>query len=196
MKRIEYLISIVLFFVIIYFVIIFFSNYFSERVEVYINKSVENKAVEIVNKVLKEEVVPNIDSDKMLNLNETGIVINSKNVNEILYLVNDNIKSNFAFLKKEDLKIPFSSIISEGMLNFGPDISIKITEISSFKTDIITEIEEYGINNSLLKLEIVIEFDVESMVPFKKNICNVMVEVPLVTQVIQGEVPRFYMYGN
>lgn len=179
-----------------YLLIIFFNNYFGERIEVYINKSVENKAVEIINDVLKEEVIPNIDSEKMLLINEKGVIINSKNVNEVLFLVNDNISENFDMIKKEVLKIPLSSIISEELLNFGPNINIRINEIRSFKTDIVTIVEEYGINNSLLKLEILIEFDVESMVPFNKNVSNVKMKIPLVSQIIQGEVPKFYSYGK
>lgn len=196
MKKIEYLFSLIIVGGLFYLVFIFIGNYFSERIEVYINKSVENKAVEIINNVLKEEVIPNVDSEKMLMINEKGVIINSKNVNEVLFLVNDNISSNFEVMKKEILKIPISSVISEELLNFGPDINIRINEIRSFKSDIITEVEEYGINNSLLKLEILIEFDVESMVPFKKNVSNVKMKIPLVSQIIQGEVPKFYSFGK
>ena len=173
MKKIEYLFSLIIVGGLFYLVFIFIGNYFSERIEVYINKSVENKAVEIINDVLKEEVIPNIDSEKMLLINEKGVIINNKNVNEVLFLVNDNISENFDMIKKEVLKIPLSSIISEELLNFGPNINIRINEIRSFKTDIVTIVEEYGINNSLLKLEI-----------------------PLVSQIIQGEVPKFYSYGK
>lgn len=196
MKKIEYLFSLIIVGGLFYLVFIFIGNYFSERIEVYINKSVENKAVEIINNVLKEEVIPNVDSEKMLMINEKGVIINSKNVNEVLFLVNDNISSNFEIMKKEILKIPISSVISEELLNFGPNINIRINEIRSFKSDIITEVEEYGINNSLLKLEILIEFDVESMVPFKKNVSNVKMKIPLVSQIIQGEVPKFYSFGK
>lgn len=196
MKKIEYLFSLIIVGGLFYLVFIFIGNYFSERIEVYINKSVENKAVEIINNVLKEEVIPNVDSEKMLMINEKGVIINSKNVNEVLFLVNDNINSNFEIMKKEILKIPISSVISEELLNFGPNINIRINEIRSFKSDIITEVEEYGINNSLLKLEILIEFDVESMVPFKKNVSNVKMKIPLVSQIIQGEVPKFYSFGK
>ena len=196
MKKIEYLFSLIIVGGLFYLVFIFIGNYFSERIEVYINKSVENKAVEIINNVLKEEVIPNVDSEKMLMINEKGVIINSKNVNEVLFLVNDNISSNFEVMKKEILKIPISSVISEELLNFGPNINIRINEIRSFKSDIITEVEEYGINNSLLKLEILIEFDVESMVPFKKNVSNVKMKIPLVSQIIQGEVPKFYSFGK
>lgn len=196
MKKIEYLFSLIIVGGLFYFIFIFIGNYFSERIEVYINKSVENKAVEIINNVLKEEVIPNVDSEKMLMINEKGVIINSKNVNEVLFLVNDNINSNFEIMKKEILKIPISSVISEELLNFGPNINIRINEIRSFKSDIITEVEEYGINNSLLKLEILIEFDVESMVPFKKNVSNVKMKIPLVSQIIQGEVPKFYSFGK
>lgn len=196
MKKIGCILSLIIIVGFFYLLIIFFNNYFGERIEVYINKSVENKAVEIINDVLKEEVIPNIDSEKMLLINEKGVIINSKNVNEVLFLVNDNISENFDMIKKEVLKIPLSSIISEELLNFGPNINIRINEIRSFKTDIVTIVEEYGINNSLLKLEILIEFDVESMVPFNKNVSNVKMKIPLVSQIIQGEVPKFYSYGK
>ena len=196
MKKIGCILSLIFVVGFFYLLIIFFNNYFGERIEVYINKSVENKAVEIINDVLKEEVIPNIDSEKMLLINEKGVIINNKNVSEVLYLVNDNISENFDMIKKEVLKIPLSSIISEELLNFGPNINIRINEIRSFKTDIVTMVEEYGINNSLLKLEILIEFDVESMVPFNKNVSNVKMKIPLVSQIIQGEVPKFYSYGK
>ena len=196
MKKIGCILSLIIVVGFFNLLIIFFNNYFGERIEVYINKSVENKAVEIINDVLKEEVIPNIDSEKMLLINEKGVIINNKNVSEVLYLVNDNISENFDMIKKEVLKIPLSSIISEELLNFGPNINIRINEIRSFKTDIVTIVEEYGINNSLLKLEILIEFDVESMVPFNKNVSNVKMKIPLVSQIIQGEVPKFYSYGK
>ena len=41
----------------------------------------------------------------MLLINEKGVIINNKNVSEVLYLVNDNISENFDMIKKEVLKI-------------------------------------------------------------------------------------------
>lgn len=188
---------IVLLLGIIYFIVSFLNGYYSERVEVYIENEARNYAMEMVEKSLREEVINKIEVSDILIVNEKSIIVNTKNVNEIVSEVNKSLNNNIDYFENvDDLKLPIGIVLSETLSPFGPDINIDIYPISSFKTDLVTSVEEYGINNSLFKVEILVSFEFETLIPLNKNQVEVECKIPLVTQIIQGEVPYFYSYGK
>ena len=189
--------KIILFLGVIYLVISFLNGYYSERVQVYIENEAKNYAMEMIERSLREEVISELEVDDMLIVSEKSVIVNTKNVNEIVSKVNASLNNNIdSFENVDDLKLPLGIVFSESLLAFGPNISIDIYPISSFKTDLVSSIEEYGINNSLFKIEILVNFNFETLIPLNRNEVEVECKIPIVTQIIQGEVPHFYSYGK
>ena len=87
-------------------------------------------------------------------------------------------------------------IISDTLfVNSGPMLKVEMYPVGSFASDIVTNIEEYGINNTLLTISIKIDIMFDTIIPLNKQTINVNCEVPILVQIIQGEVPTYY-YQN
>ena len=58
-----------------------------------------------------------------------------------------------------------------------------------------TDLESYGINNALIKININIEAEVKILMPFEYSITKINVDVPIVMKMLEGNVPSYYFDG-
>lgn len=130
-----------------------------------------------------------------------GIYIDSNVVNQILINVNQSLKEALdkGVLEKEitNIEIPLGSLISKSVFaNVGPNVPIKILPISFYKTDIVTNMKPYGINNVLFEVYLNIKIEVDTIIPLRKDEINFSTNILLVSQLLQGEVPYYYYSGD
>ncbi len=175
------------------------NNYFSDRVAVYIQNRGIVYTQNYIHDAIMDSVIKEIDISSMYLFKEdtnqkiNSVLINTAQVNKILALVNDSLDTNIISLQEEKIKIPFTTIIGETIFsNIAPDVKLRIIPIGNFKCDIISEVKQYGINNSLFEIYIQVDLKIESLVPLQKIESNVKCKIPIVMQIIQGEVPRYY----
>ena len=71
-------------------------------------------------------------------------------------------------------------------------VQIRIIPIGSYVCDIVTTMNDYGINNSLFEIDIKVEIQINTILPLKKGTSIVNCNIPLVVQILQGSVPRYY----
>lgn len=199
MKKIIVYVFLIICFALVFFSVKFVNNYFSQRVSVYI----QNKGVVYTQNYLQEAIIENvveeIDINSMYLITEnndkkvTNVLINTAQVNKILSLVNKSIEDNIVTLSEEKLDLPLSIIMGETIFSkFGPNIKLRVLPIGKYECDIISNVSEYGINNSLFEIYINVTLTIETIIPLKKNEASVNCKIPLVMQVVQGEVPRYY----
>lgn len=176
------------------------------------NKSMELSTI-IINKSLSEIIINN-DLQSIINItrNETGeitsIDFNTTKANKILYEVNNSMMKNINNLENDNLKnlkieyldekdnifkIPFGIIHDIPILiPLSPNVPFKINIIGNVSNEMITEVKEYGINNSLVELKLKCIVNLQIILPFKsKNIKNDK-NILLSSQIIQGKVPDYY----
>ena len=97
----------------------------------------------------------------------------------------------------QDIKLPLGMLISKSLFTtLGPDINIEVLPITSYKTDIITSLKEYGINNSIFEVYLKVYVNVETIIPLKQSTINYETNILLASQIIQGEVPYYYYLGE
>jgi len=199
MKKI--IIYVFLFLIIILLVITIntLTVYFSERTKTYMeNKSIvytQNYIQDaIMDEVIKEINISSLYIIKEDNNNQVeSVLINTAQVNKILGLVNKSLESNLNNIQNAKLKIPFASIYSDVLFsNLGKNITLTIIPIGSYKCDVLTTATEYGINNTLFEIYISVDMRIESIVPLQRNESIVKCKIPIVMQIIHGEVPRYY----
>lgn len=93
-------------------------------------------------------------------------------------------------------EIPFGVISNSTFLyNLGPKIPVKLSLIGDVSSGFSTEIEEYGINNALLKLMIDIEVDTKIILPIVSDEIAIDCSIPIAIKVIQGKIPNYYLDG-
>lgn len=188
-------------------ILVVIDNYFSERSRIYVEKEVITIISNSLTTSLEKPIQDSLFSSPMLlyqyDKNEVikGIYIDSNVVNQILINVNQSLKEALdkGVLEKEitNIEIPLGSLISKSVFaNVGPNVPIKILPISFYKTDIVTNMKPYGINNVLFEVYLNIKIEVDTIIPLRKDEINFSTNILLVSQLLQGEVPYYYYSGD
>ena len=202
----------IIFFVIILisFIIILLIN--NNVMPIYMDYA-ESEMERVVTTVINKSVLEcKIDDEMFLikNVNNTTIVdydpiIINKIISDISNRVYDNLKKvgeqdedilNKYNLNKTVFYLPTGVIFKSIFLNnLGPKIPIKIEIISSVNSNIETKVTEYGINNSLIEVNIKVNVTIRMVLPTSSKSNKISVVVPLTVKIIQGSIPEYY-FGN
>lgn len=166
----------------------------------------------LINKALYE-VTFNNNYDGFININKTNddmldISLDNKKVNELLFLVNENILKNINILEKGKynyldveyldksnfiFNVPIGVIYDIPILiGIGPKIPFKIDIIGNTNNNVYTNIEAYGINNSIIEVILNINMNIQIILPFTSKEININKDIPLDTKIIEGKVPTYY----
>lgn len=78
----------------------------------------------------------------------------------------------------------------------GPKLKVKIRMMNDVTGELKTSVEEYGINSSLVKISLSLKFDAEVLTLFSSSSLQDENEIPLVIQVISGNVPSYVPYTS
>lgn len=201
-KKFIFFIKLLTFILVVLIIINFVSGYFSDRVNLYIKQKATTATSMIIAKTINDEVLPSIDLNNLINTVKSdndkidSIYINTYQVNNILAKTTTAIAEQINNLDDEELtnlELPLGIIISDVLFyDMGPNINIKIYPVGSVKCDVKSVIEEYGINNSIFRLEVEVKVNFAVVIPLQKDEIEVITSIPIVVQIIQGEVPRFY----
>ena len=170
---------IVILFIISFIIVIIINN---NVMPIYMNfaeSEMERVVTTVINKTVSECELNN-DFFIVKNVNNTTIVdydpiIMNKIISNISNNVYDNLKKigkkDNIFLKKYNLDetsfyVP-SGIIFNSLFvnNLGPRIPINMELISSVNSNIETKVTEYGINNSLIEVNIKVNVTIKMILP-------------------------------
>ena len=80
--------------------------------------------------------------------------------------------------------------------NLGPKIPIRFHVIGNVKSDIIYDFREFGINNAMVEVSIVLKVNVQVIVPLATKITTIEQKIPVALGVISGPVPQIYTKGG
>lgn len=181
-------------------------NYFSKKSDLYITQEVTTIISDVIGEALSYNKVFQ-KTDKILNYKYnsdnviSSIYIDTVIVNELLSnsnLVLSRLLTEGTIEKSiQDISLPLGMLISKSLFTtLGPDINIEVLPITSYKTDIITSLKDYGINNSIFEVYLKIAVNVETIIPLKQSTINYETNILLASQIIQGEVPYYYYMGE
>ncbi len=181
-------------------------GYFSTAVSEYIRYDCTNKINEIIISTINEQVVSSLTNDSLMKVtyNDSNEVvyayIDTKKTNEILGLTSSAIVSltnNFNDNGDSTIEIPVGYLLSSNVF-FGSNITlpINVSNIATYNVKLNTVVEEYGINSSLVVVNLDYNFSFKAMIPLITNDIYVTNSVPLVTTVLYGEVPNYFFSGE
>lgn len=93
-------------------------------------------------------------------------------------------------------EIPSGVILGNSFLsNIGPKIPVKISLVGDIISYVNTNIKDYGINNAVIEINIVLELTSQVILPFTTNKISIKTEVPIAIKLMQGNVPDYYLNG-
>lgn len=130
------------------------------------------------------------DNNGRIALIQANTVQMNKLAAETSLEINENIKK----IGLTYLKIPISSIFgSQIFANTGPKIRVDIQPAGSVHVDFYTDFEEAGINQTRLKIYLVVKTDVQIIIPLASNRVDVTTHIPVSETIIVGDVPESYI---
>ena len=202
--------TIILILVVSYYLCYIFSLKSKNVLNNYIESDLKQLSNYYVNDIISEMVV---DNESINNLSK--VIKNSKGdivsieydtltLNHLLTKVNEKLYSNFNNIKFNNLLktskdniyyIPFG-VFSNIMVfeELGPKIPIKVFLTKNISSNIKTNIENYGINNALIKVYLEVKLNQKIILPFVSKNIRTNDEILLSVKLIQGNIPS--SYGN
>ena len=193
--------------------IIEYSNMIASK----ITKYVVNSAYEQNDFDMNKEKVYKLIQDK--NGDIKTIIYDATVVNNLLNAITDKVYTLFKKIEMGDinnlftnhnivinkksnfkdgiiLEIPLSIITNNFLLiNLGPKIPVKLSLTGEFESEISTKVEEYGINNALISVNVDIKVTEQITMPFISKQIVIENQIPIALNLINGKIPNYYLNG-
>ena len=167
----------------------------------------------VTNKIKTDEIFIITNDDK----NEIKTIdFNTPKINEYLTEVTKHIQEDMKNLEqgntnKIDKKIKnkySESNLKKGIIyslstgvvtnnpilsNLGPKIPIKINLIGDIISYVSADVEDYGINNSIIRVFINLKITEEVILPFYGKNIDIEAKVPVAIKLVTGKLPNYYI---
>ena len=170
-----------------------------------------------VNTIVSQNLTDNLFTITKNKQDEVEILdYNTKQVNEILKQITENIQKNLLSLEEGKInnfavaetfkkgrfksakagvicEIPFGTLKKNSFYaNMGPYIPIRMTFLGSVKSNIDTKITPYGFNSLVVEVSVHIEIEEYITMPTSSKKSLIEIDSPLTLKIIQGIVPEYY----
>ena len=158
-------------------------------------KTVTNKNGEIVS----VDFDTNLVNQSLVSINNT-ISVNLKYLEEGKLDLLDIADVNNVYTYKSDNNIIYQiplGVVTESPIisDIGPKIPVKTNTIGSVISNVRTDLQEYGINNAIIKIYIEVTVTEQVILPFVSKKIDISLEVPVLVKIINGGIPDVYGGG-
>ena len=159
----------------------------------------------------------NKDSNKNLTLIHYNTIAINKATNKIAQILQSDLenmtKGNFQKINlklntitKEEYEklnkgliftISLGNITGNLLLeNLGPKIPLKISLVGEIAANIKTKVKEYGLNNAMIEIYVETKTIESIQMPFLSKEITIKNNIPLTIEIIQGNIPEYYMQNK
>lgn len=203
-KKIKILIILLIIILIPLYILNLIDNFYSEQTTKYISTEVTNILSNHISKIITEQLkYQNLDLVEYIydnNNNVSNISLNSYNINKLLAISNDKLSeliySNEIQNKLLDVEFPLGQMLGLTLLaKLGPKIYIDTLLINDYKIDLLTDLVEYGINNTMFSAFLLININVTLLIPLRETKVNFQTKLYLINEILQGQIPNIYFKG-
>lgn len=195
---------IITLFVVICFITLLCKGYFSENVKTLIIVNARKNSLKHIESIITEEVISNGYDFFYDSVTEEGLVISSFDTNEAnLVLTNTmnklkDISENFEDSGSFNIDIPASYLFLPSSFLFS-DLKLRVetSNLMYYDVKLKTNIKEYGFNNSLVELLMMVDIKYQVYAPLMVSSIENQIEVPLSVKIFNGRVPEgLFSYKN
>lgn len=191
---------IILVIVLINAILIFFGTNINKVVYEYSASKIRALSIKAVNNAVSELVTNKNIYDNLVNIstdNDGKIVLIQANSIQINMLTKDLIKTSQIKLEKigtDGINIPIGTF--SGITLFsgkGPSINIKLIPVGDVSCNFLSEFTKAGINQTLHKLYVTIDTNVNIILPLMNNNVKTSTSILICESIIVGQVPQMYL---
>ena len=183
--------------------IIFFRTTISNVVYSYSESKIRALSIKAVNNAVSELVTNKNIYDNLVNIttdNEGNIMLIQANSIQINMLTKDLIKTSQIKLEKigaDGINIPIGTFSGINLLNGrGPAVNVKLIPVGDVTCNFQSEFTGAGINQTLHKLYVTVDTNVNIILPIKNNTVKTTTSILICESVIVGKVPEVYLNSN
>lgn len=218
-----FLITITVMIIIVLMLLYIIGNKINDKILMISEMEVSRISKVVINESVNKTISDHVNISELFHITKDSngdikmVDFDSQVVNEMLDVVNENVKKYFIelengtssiidlgnnFITNTEIisnkngiifEIPIGMVSNNAFLsNVGPKIPVKISLTSEMESNIKTEIEEYGINNSVLKILINVAVSEQIILPLISKKVTVENDVPIAIKMIQGQIPNYY----
>lgn len=139
-------------------------------------------------------VVINKDNDGKIN----SIHADTATLNKIVSNIATNIQKNIDSQENRDIYIRLGTFTGITLLSGrGPKVPIRISSIGNIDTNIKSEFESAGINQTIHRITLETKCEIQILTPFNTIVSSVEDKVILAENIVIGEIPESYFdIGN
>ena len=172
-----------------------------ELTKYYLNNTIKKYLNLDTNDYIKINLVNNNIISVDIDNNNSNILLNNiigDLENNIEKFVGGDINDyyNLEIIKGKNgiiLYIPIGLVFNNSLLSgFGPRIPVKISFLENIDAYVDVKVENYGINNSLIKLYINIDIRSIIEIPLDNDLSNINYKFLIASKLISGKVPSIY----
>ncbi len=141
----------------------------------------DTKAVsELLGKISShiEKYLHHLESGNVEELGMSGEELNTYYGNGLIYTITLGSATNNIFLS-----------------NLGPKIPLKLKLNKDIVTGVKISVQDYGLNNALIELDLTIEANMQIFLPFTSKVTTITFNTPLSIELINGKIPNYYQPG-
>lgn len=189
-------------------------------IDQYINMEVERLTNNIVSREVSRIMVES-NHNSLLNIEKGNGVIenisyNTKEINLLTDKISKDVHKKLLNLEAGDVEESFLvdstrggrfKHIKDGILcdvslgsvkgstlfsNIGPKIPIRLTFIGQVNTDVDVKVREYGINNVIIEVDVIVKVTEHASMPLTSKKKEIVVREPISIELIKGEIPDYY----
>ena len=211
---------IILIVIIIIIIIAFFSlklviNNISPIMMEYSKSEMKKVAATLINKAITNDILEEMNLDELFIVDKSSdeeiitIMLDPSIVNKAVSRATDAVEDSLKRVEMRDdgvLKdfninencfyVPTGIVFSNPILsNIGPKIPIKLKMVGNVTSGIVTDVKEYGINNSIITISMEVSVEIKVILPLTTDYVSITNYIPLAIKLIQGKVPIYYGDG-
>lgn len=203
---------------LIMFLVFFLLFNYNKNISPKIVDIASSKLEEITTLFIKKNIIPvNVDLNKLITITKNKndeILMTDINYNYSYELMSEIVKKiqNSIFLLEQGKIIEFSNsrelksfknnlylLIPLGMSSggtlfssLGPKVPVKVSFYEHVLGTIETTVQNYGINNAMIKVTLIIDLEQKMIIPYDSQKKNVQYKLELGSKLINGTVPNIY----
>lgn len=199
----------VFFFVLVLFLVLLLQSFwYIERkitpiLQDYAKIKVIELATDVVNDAIAKKVVE-MDQINRLFLTETdgnhkitSISLDVQNATRVQTETTARIRDSLDHLSHQTFYVPLGVAFNSNILaTYGPTIPVTLVPIGEVEVHLNPTLQEKGINNVLLTVNLHIQTKLKVIIPFSSHETVLEQDIPIAQQLIVGEVPSYYFKGS
>lgn len=175
-------------------------EYAKIEVEKVLSTTINNSVTDEALKELKNNNLYNISKNQngdieMIDYDAISINLYQREVTSTIEQSLENLEN------KTVLEIPMLSLFDNPLINnLGPTIKVRVKQVGKVDTQIMTEVKQYGINNSLIEMFVYVEVKAKVILPIISEDIIVTSKIPISYKIVTGKIPYYYggagIFGN